>query len=67
MAKNQEYPSWVCWDCGIKAQSDKGRIFEFPTYHTGVCGVCNERTAVTEPRGFGYPEFEDVRCEKQEG
>lgn len=51
-------PSWVCHDCGSKAQPDKDKIFAISTYHDGdKCDVCGEEKATTQPRDFGYPEF----------
>ena len=57
-----DYPVWVCSDCGWNAQPDKSQVFLVSTYHTGTCGVCKKKKAVTEPRDFGYPTFpeEDV-------
>ena len=52
----KEYPSWVCYDCGIKAS--KGKSFTCSTYHKDICGVCGEEKGCTEPRDFFYPKFE---------
>lgn len=52
-----QYPSWVCFECGMEARGKpipEGRV---ATYHENVCGVCGEYKWVTEPRDFGYPEF----------
>ena len=55
-----KYPSWVCWDCGHKAAKEQGkRINSVSTFHEGDrCGVCGEAKPVTEPRDFGYPNFD---------
>lgn len=52
-----EYPSWVCWDCGTKASQVKEHQGGVATYHMGICEVCKESKAVTQPRDFGYPKF----------
>ena len=61
---NQNYPSWVCSDCGTKAlqlPENRGKKrFTVSTFHNGICGVCGQEKAVTEPRDFGYPEFEQL-------
>lgn len=49
------YPKWVCRPCGIKAS--KGAEFTVSTYHVGICGVCGQKRAVTQPRDFYYPDF----------
>jgi hypothetical protein len=45
-------PAWVCNDCAKSrgARIPKGHS---PTYHMGVCGICNQEKPVTEPRDFG--------------
>lgn len=53
---NERYPTWVCSDCGLKAS--QGKAFTVSTFHNGVCGVCGQTKAVTQPRDFFYPEFE---------
>ena len=53
-----EYPTWICGDCGHKAQPDKRRIFDLSTWHKDKCGVCGKVKLVTEPRDFGYPTFD---------
>ena len=46
-----EYPAWVCLDCGTK----HGRIkVGIATWHVDECGVCRNQTLVTEPRDFGH-------------
>jgi len=44
-------PDWVCSDCGLKF-GDK--LPTLATFHTGECGVCGDKVAVTEPRDYGY-------------
>lgn len=59
--KSKEYPGWVCSDCGVKASKAMGNnppSFEVSTFHNGVCGVCGETKAVTEPGDFFYPDFD---------
>jgi len=62
------YPSWVCVDCGNKARDEmnKGGVKHcgramMSTWHNGKCDVCGETKEVTEPRDFGYPEFVGVK------
>lgn len=45
------YPSWSCWDCGIKHGSKAKRI---TTWHYGQCGVCGKNNNVTHPKDFGH-------------
>lgn len=45
-------PVWVCWECGTKHKAGEWR--ELSTWHTGVCGVCCNETAVTEARDCQY-------------
>ena len=57
MAKLKAYPIWICPDCGLK----NGKVSTACgcyTVHNGKCDVCGVEKAVTEPRDFGYPEFE---------
>jgi hypothetical protein len=50
-----KYPSRVCQSCGDKASGT--RVNLIATWHEGKCDVCGETEPVTEPRGFGDPEF----------
>lgn len=55
------YPEWVCLDCGSEAlkhpaNADK-KIFEYSTWHEGICEVCGQKKTITQPRDFGYPIF----------
>ena len=57
---HEDYPTWVCKECGIKASKDMGNIplaLQVSTFHTGICGVCGKRKDVTEPRDYFYPDF----------
>ena len=57
--KSDWYRVWVCGSCGEKARkAQKTSRLACSTWHEDVCGVCGEITDVTEPRDFGYPEFE---------
>lgn len=61
--KHQPYPAWVCEPCGRKyAEAQGTKIIQVQTYHTGdSCGVCRrDDVPVTEPRDWGYPDFEKV-------
>jgi len=51
-----KYPSWICSDCGHKAQPDKKRINENATWHESKCDVCKETKPVTQTRDFGWPD-----------
>lgn len=50
----ENYPTWVCAECGLKAS---GRHAGVATWHEDVCDVCGQKKTVTEPRDFGYPNF----------
>ena len=47
------YPVWICLPCGnrLGRGAPAGHVC---TVHIGVCDVCGETRAVTEPRDFGY-------------
>lgn len=45
------YPRWVCEDCG---KTYGRRPVREATWHLGICGICGERTSVTQPRDFGH-------------
>lgn len=49
----REYPAWACFPCGNKygRGMPEGHVC---TIHTGVCGICGDTRAVTEPRDFGH-------------
>jgi hypothetical protein len=51
------YPNWVCYNCGHKAQSDPHKIASLSTWHLDTCDVCGKYESVTQPRDFGYPQF----------
>ena len=60
MKKLKPYPGWVCLDCGNNASEKAGNkptAFSCSTIHYGICDVCGEKKAVTEPRDFFYPQF----------
>ena len=64
MKKLKPYPVWVCHDCGIAAMTKtdlKKRKSFIATYHMGICEVCNEKRAVTEPRDYGHPKFKGFK------
>lgn len=51
-----DYPSWVCYDCGMRLgrrEYGDGEM-KSSTWHTGRCDVCGETKSVTEPRDFGH-------------
>lgn len=64
---NKDYPNWVCNKCGREANrltclKKYGKepikiAFTCSTFHSGECDVCGEKTSVTEPRDFFYPDF----------
>lgn len=53
MSSTSNYPAWICQDCGMRwgNQVAGGRVV---TWHPGRCGICQQETAVTEPRDFGH-------------
>jgi len=56
MYKLENYPEWVCGDCGNKY--GKWSVGS-STWHEGICEVCNKEKPVTSPRDYGYPNFEN--------
>lgn len=52
------YPEWVCFECGKKYGK---RIPSCCSIHIGVCGVCGELLAVTEPRDFGHLNLPNIK------
>jgi hypothetical protein len=50
-----EYPSWICGACAMK--NGGYRRISISTYHNGTCGWCGEEVVVTEPRDWGYPNY----------
>ena len=51
MTQNNEYPEWICADCGDKHGKAKCGL---STWHEGACEVCGKMTSVTEPRDYGH-------------
>jgi hypothetical protein len=53
-------PDWVCTDCGRQwglwwdGGEYAGPATHCATFHSGKCGVCNAKKAVTEARDYGY-------------
>lgn len=47
----QEYPEWICSDCGAKHGKRECGI---ATWHEDTCGICGEVKQCTEPRDFGH-------------
>jgi len=57
---DEDYPTWVCSECGLEASRNMGNrplAFTRSTFHPGICGVCGKEKSVTEPRDFWYPNF----------
>jgi hypothetical protein len=58
------YPHWVCLDCALAAG---GRAPTLATFHNDQCDVCKQEKAVSQPRDFGYPQFEiSAECSVEE-
>lgn len=57
-----DYPAWVCADCGERyGRREAGAA----TWHSGNCGVCGDTgVQVTEPRDFGHlrPGWQSLRA-----
>ena len=53
----ENYPVWVCYNCGHNAQPDPHKIASLSTWHMNTCDVCGKFESVTQPRDFGYPDF----------
>lgn len=70
----KNYPRSVCGRCGKEANRltclkkycrEPWKIkFSTSNYHKGICDVCGEETAVTEPRDYFYPDFSLLKNEK---
>ena len=49
----EDYPSWICYECGKKYGTWKeGHL---ATFHRDTCGWCGRRTDCCEPRDYKYP------------
>ena len=60
MKKLKPYPAWVCIDCAKNALTQdalKKLEGSLSTFHYGICEICGEMKAVTEPRDFWWPFF----------
>lgn len=56
MTNDQEYPAWICADCGSRYGSFKGSGHVATFHHGSECGWCGTTSkAVTEPRDYCYP------------
>jgi hypothetical protein len=51
----ENYPAWICNDCAKEMNAKKA--IRLSTYHTGICGFCDQEKGVTEPRDWGYPGY----------
>lgn len=61
--KIDEYPRWVCAECGNEHGSKKCKV---SGWHYGKCDVCHSNKAVTPPRDFGhFPRWFDVQVKKK--
>ena len=48
------YPDWICKTCGcLHGNRPNGNPYG-ATWHIEECGICGEKTQVTEPRDFGH-------------
>lgn len=56
--EHYNYPTQVCFDCGIEAMSLAEGINDTYLWHVGECQVCKVRgIEVTSPFFFGCPSF----------
>jgi len=60
-AKDPEYPTWICDNCGqnygtwFKRGTYVGPPHHYATSHQGNCDVCGATDVpVTEPRDYGH-------------
>ncbi len=53
-----KYPDVVCYECARKAGIKRDENYIVACYYRGICDVCKEIKSVTEPRDYGYPDFE---------
>ena len=54
--EKKTYPDWICWDCGNKYGEKKFILF---TWNEDICGWCEKKTGVTEPKDFSYPKWKE--------
>lgn len=58
------YPDWVCKECvnaaGGSSKRSRALCRMVATFHKGKCGVCGKEKYVTQPRDFGYPNFNNI-------
>lgn len=48
---DQDYPAFICADCG---QKHGRRPAGIATWHMGICDLCGKPEMLTEPRDFGH-------------
>lgn len=60
MERKRSYPEWVCQKC---AEDAGGGMHpnHMATWHQAKCDVCKKENPVTQPRDFGYPEFNKAK------
>jgi hypothetical protein len=62
MLKENKYPNVVCIDCLTEAHNDtnhgNSKINQYYTCYVVKCQVCGCVKECTEPRDFGFPDFE---------
>lgn len=52
--KTKHYPSYICIDCGQKHCKGLPRKSIYSsTFHEGVCDMCGNTSALTQPRDYG--------------
>lgn len=53
--KIPHYPSYICLNCGEKHCNGLTKnIVYASTFHMGVCDICGETSALTQPRDYGH-------------
>jgi hypothetical protein len=48
---NPDDVEWICMKCA-QMYGGKQPMNHLATYHEGICGVCDKKTPVTEPKDF---------------
>jgi hypothetical protein len=58
------YPDFVCKECAERAGGSSKRSRALcnmvATYHMGKCDICGQEKPLTQPRDFGYPNFNNL-------
>lgn len=51
---SDDYPAWICADCGKAHGRRPGGNPHGATWHWDTCGICGNEDECTEPRDYGH-------------